>query len=94
MKWLKRYIIYDKSKVKSKRNDFICHVEEKNPHSSLGLRTLKVRTNSTINNIPQDFTNYEDQQSIRFSIRYTFGNNNIKSKSVRSSNQEEKQRVN
>ena len=38
----KGYVIYDKSKVKSKNNNFICHVEEKDPHPSLGLRGLEI----------------------------------------------------
>ena len=49
----KGYIVYDKSKIKTKSNDFICHVDEKNPHPALGLRGLDVSSeirNTTQNN--------------------------------------------
>lgn len=58
------------------------------------FRTLKVCNTFIINNIPQKFNNYEDRQSVRLSVKYSFGNSKVKSKSVNSSNQEEKQRAN
>lgn len=58
------------------------------------LRTLKRANSSSFNGIINEFSNYEDRQSIRLSIKYSLGNNKIKSKSVNSSNQEEKRRAN
>ena len=58
------------------------------------LKIQKVKNLSIFNGIQQEFQNYEDRQSIKVSLRYSFGNNKIKSKSVNSSNKEEKQRAN
>ncbi|MFZ2284313.1 MAG: TonB-dependent receptor [Lutibacter sp.] len=58
------------------------------------FKTLKNKNTSVFNGINTSFENYENRQSIRFTLKYSFGNNTNNIKSINSSNQEEKQRAN
>jgi outer membrane receptor protein involved in Fe transport len=58
------------------------------------FRTAKVRNTVVVSGIKSEFSNYEYRQSIRFTIRYTFGNQNIRTKNIKAGNTEEKQRAN
>ncbi|MDR0793817.1 MAG: TonB-dependent receptor [Chitinophagaceae bacterium] len=57
------------------------------------LKTHKTRVSSSFSGIPTMFNNYEFRQSVRLSLRYTFGNSNISGKRVNSGNAEERQRA-
>lgn len=58
------------------------------------FRTFKMKNTSVFNGIKTSFKNYENRQSIRFSLKYRFGNKTNKTASINSSNQEEKRRAN
>lgn len=58
------------------------------------FRTFKMKNTSVFDGINTSFKNYENRQSIRFSLKYSFGNNTNKIKSINSSNLEEKRRAN
>lgn len=58
------------------------------------LRTLKVQNTTYFSGIKSTFKNYEDRQSVRIAVKYSFGNSNIKNKTINKSNDEEKNRAN
>jgi len=58
------------------------------------FRSFKMKNTSVFNSINTSFKNYENRQSLRFSLKYSFGKNTNKIKSINSSNQEEKGRAN
>jgi outer membrane receptor protein involved in Fe transport len=58
------------------------------------FRTFKMKGNYYFSGIKDEFSNYEYEKSIRLSIRYTFGNNNIKTRNIKSGNEEERGRAN
>ncbi len=57
------------------------------------FRTNETIFNTTINNIPQRYQNYYDNQRFWISVVYRFGNRDLKSKSKQFSNEEERKRT-
>lgn len=57
------------------------------------FRTNESTIKSVVNNIRQEYRNYYDNRQFRVSMVYRFGNSNIKSKSKRFSNEEERRRT-
>jgi hypothetical protein len=57
------------------------------------FKTHKIKVVSYFSGIKTEFLNYEFRQSIRFSVRYSFGNNAIRTKNVKGGNEEEKGRA-
>jgi len=55
------------------------------------LKTMKIRPSGYFSGIKSDVNNYEFRQSIRLSLRYTFGNKNITSKQIIKGNEEERE---
>jgi hypothetical protein len=57
------------------------------------FKTQKIKVVSYFSGIKTEFSNYEFRQSIRFSVRYSFGNNAIRTKNAKGGNEEEKGRA-
>lgn len=58
------------------------------------LKTNEYRYSSLINNIRQEYSNYYDARQIRFTARFNFGNEKIKSQERKAGNDEERRRSN
>ena len=58
------------------------------------LKTSVAKLNNNINGISQEFNNYYDNRQIRFNVSYQFGNNKVKNKQLKQSNDEERNRAN
>ncbi|WP_231465782.1 outer membrane beta-barrel family protein [Pedobacter sp. Leaf132] len=58
------------------------------------FKTNKFRYSSLINNILQTYNNYYDNQQLRLSVRYNFGNQKIKQAERKAGNEEERRRSN
>jgi hypothetical protein len=57
------------------------------------FKTHKIKVVSYFSGIKTEFSNCEFRQSIRFSVRYSFGNNAIRTKNIKGGNEEEKGRA-
>ena len=57
------------------------------------FKTFKYKVYSVYNQNKNKITDYEFSQNLRFSIKYNFGNNSIKSKSIKTGNEEEQIRA-
>lgn len=58
------------------------------------LKTNKYRYSSTVNQIKQQYENYYDSRQLKLSIRYSFGNDRLKTSTRRPGNEEERKRSN
>jgi len=58
------------------------------------LKTDRYRFSSLVNSINQVYNNYYDSRQLRFSVRYTFGNEKIKRQEIKQGNEEERKRNN
>ncbi len=58
------------------------------------FRTNENTIKSVINQIRQEYRNYYDSRRLRLTVVYRFGNDNLRSKQKRFSNEEERQRAN
>lgn len=58
------------------------------------LKSSKYRYTTIINQLEQDYNNYYDNRQLRITVRYSFGNDKVKTPNRRNGNEEERKRNN